>query len=262
MIRQGYEQSAHLYDLFDRKPNIAFFAAIAQRAGTVLDVGAGTGRLALPMAAAGAEVWCVEPSPAMRAMLLKKLSAWPGLAEKIRILRGDASGFDAGRSFPAAVLSGVFDHLLDGSERERALRNLARHLEPGGALAFDVFLGMMGDRPLSLEGIERLGNHEYRRFTGARRRKDGTLETTQVFEIYQAGTLTERLTEHSQVGIVKRVEIAELLRRTGFRIVHEWQDYGHEPHRDGDPLLVVEAVRETDGGARPSVSGGGGADAG
>lgn len=42
----GYEKSAHLYDLFDRKENVDFFLRYANEAGEILDVGAGTGRQA------------------------------------------------------------------------------------------------------------------------------------------------------------------------------------------------------------------------
>lgn len=49
MLRRGYEKSAHLYDIFDAKDNIDFFAHYASDAGEILDVGAGTGRIAVPM---------------------------------------------------------------------------------------------------------------------------------------------------------------------------------------------------------------------
>ncbi|MFP4050951.1 MAG: hypothetical protein ACLFVB_04340 [Thermoplasmata archaeon] len=40
----GYEKSAHLYDLFDNKENIEFFKSYAEEVDKILDVGAGTGR--------------------------------------------------------------------------------------------------------------------------------------------------------------------------------------------------------------------------
>jgi 2-polyprenyl-3-methyl-5-hydroxy-6-metoxy-1,4-benzoquinol methylase len=55
----GYERSAHLYDLFDAKPNIAFFSRYCQEAGEALDIGAGTGRIAIPLAKHGVEVCAV-----------------------------------------------------------------------------------------------------------------------------------------------------------------------------------------------------------
>ena len=49
----GYEKSAHLYDLFDQKENVAFFGRYATPGEEILDVGAGTGRITIPLAERG-----------------------------------------------------------------------------------------------------------------------------------------------------------------------------------------------------------------
>ena len=95
--RSGYEQAAHLYDLFDRKPNVEFFARYALATGEILDVGAGTGRIAIPLAERGVRVHCVEPSPAMRGEFERKLAQRPKLREQITLVAGDARSFDLRR---------------------------------------------------------------------------------------------------------------------------------------------------------------------
>ncbi len=147
---RGYEKAAHLYDLFDDKENVEFFhhyAAAAAAAGEILDIGAGTGRIALPLAERGVRVYCVEPSPAMRRVFEEKLFQRPHLCNSVTLKAGDARSFDLGRTFPAAFLSGAFDHFLDDEERLASLRNIGRHLVAGGKLVFDVFLGLMRDSP-------------------------------------------------------------------------------------------------------------------
>lgn len=58
----GYEKAAHLYDLFDQKANIEFFFHFAFQAGEILDIGAGTGRIAIPLAERGVTVcWLSRP---------------------------------------------------------------------------------------------------------------------------------------------------------------------------------------------------------
>jgi len=74
IIKSGYEKTAHLYDLFDTKQNIDFYCHYAAASGEILDIGAGTGRIAIPMAERGTRVYCVEPSPAMRKEFERKLS--------------------------------------------------------------------------------------------------------------------------------------------------------------------------------------------
>lgn len=245
---RGYEKAAHLYDLFDRKPNVAFFAHHAAPAGRMLDVGAGTGRIALPLARRGVHVVCVEPSPAMRRVFREKLDREPEMAARIELLAGEASTFDVGRTFPVAFLSGVFDHLLDDGERIAALANVGRHLEPRGRLVFDVFLGLMKDSPLSPAGRVAMGDQEVRRLVGGRLLPGDKKETTLVFEVYERGELVDRIEERSLVGLTDRPGVHRVLAEAGFAVAAEWGGYDLTPYQAGDALLIVEAVREGEAG--------------
>ena len=248
MERAGYEKVAHLYDLFDRKENVEFFYHYAARAGEVLDVGAGTGRIAIPLARRGVKVYCVEPSPAMRGVFESKLGQEPELWERITLVEGDARSFGFGRTFPAAFMSGSFDHFLDDEERRASLENIGQHLYAGGVLVFDVFLGLMKDAPLSPAGEARVGDSEIRRFVGSRAVPGYRRETHLVFEVYTDDELVERIEERSLVGVTSRGEVHRVLARTGFAVQQEWSGYDFEPFQEGAPLLIVEAVRQ---GNRP-----------
>jgi SAM-dependent methyltransferase len=239
----GYERSAHLYDLFDSKENIDFFGHYAAEAGEILDIGAGTGRIAIPLARRGSTVYCVEPSPAMRAELEGKLADEPALRQRITLVAGDATSFHLDRLFPAAFLSGSFDHLLDDEERVLALQNVNRHLARGGVLVFDVFLGLMDDAPLSPAGVVATDKGEVRRFVGGRTLPGGKKETLLVFEVYEHGERVERIEERSLVGLTHRPAIQGFLAQTGFEVRKEWGDYGFTPYEEGAPLLIVEAVK-------------------
>jgi SAM-dependent methyltransferase len=239
----GYKRAAHLYDLFDQKPNIDFFYRYARQSGEMLDVGAGTGRIAIPLAERGVHVVCVEPSPAMRLQFEKKLVRRPDLSSRIEIIGSDARSFQLARSFPAAFLSGTFDHFLDDAERLASLENIGQHLTPGGILVFDVFLGLMKDSALSPAGVAISGSREYRRFVGGRVRPDHTKETILVFEEHLNGELVDRIEERSLVGLIDRDGVHRLLRATEFEVHNEWGDYDFTEFREGDPLLIVEAVK-------------------
>jgi SAM-dependent methyltransferase len=240
--RTGYEKSAHLYDLFDRKENVEFFHHYAAEAGEILDVGAGTGRIAIPLSRRGISVCCVEPSPAMRRQFEANLREEPHLRERITLVEGEATSFDLGRTFPAAFLSGSFDHLFDDEERLSALRNIGRHLSDGGVLVFDVFLGLMKGTPLSPAGVVQAGDREIRRLVGGRMLSNQRKETTLVFEVYEQGELVERIEERSLVGITDRGAIHRLLKMAGFEVYREWGDYDFKPFEEGDSLLIVQAA--------------------
>jgi SAM-dependent methyltransferase len=240
----GYEKAAHLYDLFDQKENIEFFFHFASQAGEILDIGAGTGRIAIPLAERGVTVCCVEPSPAMRREFEKKLARRSDLSANIGLVTGDAESFEVGRKFPAAFLSGTFDHFLDDKERLSSLLNIRRHLISGGILVFDMFLGLMENSPLSPAGRVKVGNREYRRFVGGRLLPGDKKETVLIFKVYHNDELTERIEERSLVGIANRKDIHQVLTKAGFRVKREWSDYDFTPYQEGEPLLIIEAARQ------------------
>ena len=239
----SYEKVAHLYDLFDRKENVEFFFHYASAVGEILDVGAGTGRIAIPLAERGVKVYCVEPSPAMRREFEKKLIQRPDLGENVTLIDGEARSFDLGRTFLAAFLSGAFDHFLDDDERLSSLRNIGRHLAPNGKLIFDVFLGLMRDSPLSPAGKVQVGDREYRRFVATRRLPHQTQQTHLVFETYRGGELVERLEERGVVGIISREKLHQLLAQTGFAVRQEFGGYDFAEFQEGSLLLIVEAEK-------------------
>jgi len=243
-LSKGYERAAHLYDLFDTKQNVGFFFHYASQVREILDIGAGTGRIAIPLAEKGVRIFCVEPSSAMRREFLKKLEHRRDLVGNITLLAVDARSFHVDRTFPAAFLSGSFDHFLDDRERLSSLFNIARHLQPNGTLVFDVFLGLMKDAPLSPSGSVQHGNRQYRRFVGGRLLPDKTRETILIFETYQAGELLERIEERSLVGIVDREGVHRLLREAHFIVAREFSNYDFTPFRAGDSLLIVEAIKK------------------
>ena len=63
---------------------------------------------------------------------MKKLREKDSVVENILLIGGDAGSFSLNRVFPAAFMSGVFDHLLDDAWRLRVLGNISRHLGPKG----------------------------------------------------------------------------------------------------------------------------------
>ncbi len=89
-----------------------------------VDLAAGTGKLTQVLVAAGAEVTAVEPLPNMRAQLERTL---PGLSA----LEGSAEAIPLGSGSADAVLVAQAFHWF---EADRALREIARVLVPGGVL--------------------------------------------------------------------------------------------------------------------------------
>ena len=239
----GYDRMAHLYDLFSSKETIEFHVSNASGLDEILDIGAGTGRVAVPIAEKGTRVICVEPSAAMVRQLRKKLDQRPDLKRMITIVEGTATSFSLGRTVQAALMSGVFDHFLIYDERAQALKNIADHLESGGRLAFEVWLGLMTDSPATWAGEATLGDTTYRRTVGRKVLPDGTVDLEIVITVHRGGQTVDRIEQHSTAAVSDRQLVHRLLAETGFRIEHEFGGYDRSPYHEGDSVLIIEATK-------------------
>ncbi len=109
--------------------NVHGEADFVERLGprSVLDAGCGTGRVAIELARRGLDVTGVDVDAAMLDVARSK-------AADLRWVLADLAEVDLGRTFDVVVMAGnVMIFLAPGTEA-RVVANLARHLEPGGAL--------------------------------------------------------------------------------------------------------------------------------
>ena len=114
-------------------PVVDFLVDVAGQ-GAALELGIGTGRIALPLAKRGVHVHGIELSGAMVAKLLAK----PG-AEDINISLGDFATTTVDGTFSVAyVLVNTIMNLTTQDEQVACFRNVASHLEPGGCFVVEV----------------------------------------------------------------------------------------------------------------------------
>ncbi len=137
-----YEPIAHLFDAWSRSvvEDIPFYVEEGLAAGgTVVELGVGTGRIAIPLARAGVRVIGVDDSPAMLARCREEAEA-AGVSEQLELQAGDLRRpLVSERARLVICPFRAYLHLLTEDERRDALAAALALLEPGGRLVFDVF---------------------------------------------------------------------------------------------------------------------------
>ena len=127
------DSSSELFTPEAIEPVVDFLAGLAGD-GRALELGIGTGRIALPLARRGVDVHGIDLSRAMVARLREK----PG-GEGIPVTIGDFAGVRLEESFTLAYL--VFNTIMNlttQAEQIACFRNVAAHLEPGGCFVIEV----------------------------------------------------------------------------------------------------------------------------
>jgi SAM-dependent methyltransferase len=137
-----YDAIADLYDPWSRSvvEDLGFYIDEARRARPpVVELGVGTGRVAIPIAAAGIEVIGVDSSAGMLAVC-RQHAEFAGVADKLDLRLGDLRSPPVEESVELAICPfRSFLHLETEEERRIALAAGFALLRPGGRLVFDVF---------------------------------------------------------------------------------------------------------------------------
>lgn len=116
-------------------PVVDFLADLAQ-AGPALELGIGTGRIAIPLSQRGVHVHGIELSPAM----VEQLQAVAG-SDKIGVTIGDFSTIEVDGTFTLAYLvRNTITNLTSQEELVACFCNVAAHLEQGGRFVIEVYV--------------------------------------------------------------------------------------------------------------------------
>jgi ubiquinone/menaquinone biosynthesis C-methylase UbiE len=142
---RGWDEYAPFYDWENARTvarrDIAFWKrlAAAQR-GPVLELGCGTGRIALPLVKAGIPLVGIDRSEPMLARARQRLKR-AGLADRALLVRGDIRTLPFGSRRPFGLVMapyGMLQSLTRESDLRETLASIARVLGPGGLLGIDL----------------------------------------------------------------------------------------------------------------------------
>ncbi|MFI1193244.1 class I SAM-dependent DNA methyltransferase [Micromonospora sp. NPDC020750] len=224
-------------------PDDDFFLSLVgdTPAARVLDLGCGTGRLTVALAAAGHTVTGVDPAgPALAAARLR-----PG-ADRVAWVEGTSVGLPAGAYDVAVMTSHVAQVFVTDEEWDRTLADLARALAPGGRLAFDSrdpaarrwerWNPTDSSRPVRLP-VRLPGGRTVRAWTEVTGVRDRTVSFTQHY-VFPGGE--ERLSS-ATLRFRSEAELRGSLRDAGFTVERVHGGWDGQAVGEGDGELVVVA---------------------
>jgi len=226
-----FQHYARYYDILYRDKDYAgevdYTEAVFRRFASapvrsILDVGSGTGTHALLLARRGYEVTGVDPSPVMVASARAKAEE-AGLPA--RFLQEDARTMDLGTRFDAATCYGaVLGYLADPDTHAllTALRNIRRHLRPGGLFLADVWngLGVLHEPPTyRFKVMEEEGLRVIRLARPVLRASLHLCEVHYRLLVLREGRLVEEVEEVHRMRFFFPQELAHYLEDAGFFVV-------------------------------------------
>jgi len=249
---------ARLYDLdlAEDPGDLDLYLALAIRTGgPILELAAGSGRLAIPLASAGHRVTAVDIDPAMleRARTAAQ-RAGDAAVGRLELVEADLLGLqlaDADTYRLAFIgLNSLF--LLATREAQAdAIRTLARHLAPGGLAIVDVWLpdpddlGRFDGR-LIFEYLRidpETGLHVTKVATARYDATNAVVDLTSIYEEGRPGAPATRWIRRDALRLVGAAELRAHVEEAGLVVEEMAGSYDMEPLRPGSERAIVVARR-------------------
>ena len=236
LLESPYDQIARLYDPWSRSvvEDVPFYLDEARRSGgPVVELGVGTGRIAVPIASDGIRVIGIDASRGMLEVCAER-AALSGVGANLDLRVGDLRDPPVHERVPlVAIPFRSLLHMEIEDDRRAAFRAVAKHLTPTGRFVFDVFTPSRDD-------IEA---------THARwlEREPGIFERADWDEDARTLTLSVRDEDAEstmQLSWLSPVEWDALLADTGFEVEACYGWFDRRPYAGGEDTIWVTHARE------------------
>ncbi len=250
-----YMKSAAFYDQ-DPRPDAtmdtAFFLEYAGRlGGNILELAAGTGRVAIPIAEAGHQIWALEISESMLTVLREKSARLaPETVLRIHPVQQDMTAFKIPQRFGLIIVPfRSFGVLLEAEQQHACLKCVYDHLEEDGLFIINFMAPPPADAQqwvnpeplLDWDRVDPVTGNRVRRSI-VRREIDTERQRYHVdliYDIHLRDGSVEQLVEKGTGKYNTHPQQEELLRSNGFEVVERYGDYHKQPiANDGESVYV------------------------
>lgn len=226
--------------------------------GPVLELGAGTGRVTIPIAQSGTAVTALDLDAGMLQRLRQKVASLPAdVQRRVAAHQGDMRSFTLDERFALVIIPfRAFLHNVTREDQLATLRCAHAHLRSGGELALNVFhpsLEYMAANAGAFTGVWRAREATKRpdggfivysdstRYDTAQQRLQSMIRTE---EFSSDGSLTRTHMMNLELAYLFPSDIKSLLAESGFELIRISGDFtGRAFERDGDELVVEARAR-------------------
>jgi SAM-dependent methyltransferase len=245
-----FEDPAYYAQTYARRvEDVAYYTDLARRSGgPILEYGIGSGRVAIPMARAGATVVGVDHARPMLRDLAERLKEEPPeVRARVTARFGDMRKTKLGRRFPLVVAPfNVLLHLYVRDDVERFLARVREHLAPRGRFVMDLSMPMPEDL-----ARDPMRAHHAPRF---RHPSAGVVRYKEHFDYDRARQILFVTMEMTPIATPRdsfAVPLAHrqffpreweaLLHYNGFAIEHFYGDFRRGPFESQSDVMVIHA---------------------
>lgn len=220
------------HDVSDVASTVAFLTELAPPGGSALELGVGTGRLALPLAAAGVHVTGIDASAAMLARLADK----DPLGSVTAVLGDMAAELPDGPFDVVFVAYNTFFGLTSADRQRECFAAVAARLRPGGAFVIEAFV------PAEPTGEAANGAVTVRSITAdrvvlsvSRHDAEAQLASGQYVEITEAGGVRLR---PWQIRFAQPSELDGMAGAAGLALAERYEQFDRSPFGADSPRHV------------------------
>jgi SAM-dependent methyltransferase len=231
----------------DHTADLPMYEQFARRSdGPSLELGAGTGRVALHLARAGLDVVALDGAQAMLDRLRSRIE--PSFATRIRIVEADMRSFDLDEKFELVFCAAnTFMHLLTHDDQLASLGCVARHLADGGIFVVEMRTPRAVDwtvarAPLELRTVRELdGDRIVQMQSLTASAAAQTTTTTYIIDRVSADGGVRRSLYDVTLRYTGLAEYGLLLQQAGMRVAQTYSDADLSPFDDGSDSMIVVA---------------------
>ncbi len=256
----AHELEASLHDWECRKTlrnqynDVPILLALARERGSpVLELGCGTGRITIELAASGIDVVGLDRSRPLLDLLRRKLNGTPQLLERTTLVEADARDFTLKGPFPLIIAPfNCLCYLNSAADLRLCIRNVRRHLEPGQQFFSQVsaITTSAPHRPdwelLAVDYLEPDGTGPVTAmYSRIRREGKEFVCFDERYDLFWPEGRREIHETSVRLRSIQRSEIEPLLVDEGFRIIHAYGGLDLSPIDSEDEsvlLYIAEAV--------------------